>query len=253
MSHTQVNLAIDGAWATITLRAQSGVVVMSAPTMERLGAVVAEVAATPGVRWTMLASEGKVFAAGADIKSMAGATPDQARAYAELGHRVIDAIEALPSVTIAAINGAALGGGCEVALGCDFRIAVRSAKIGLPEVSLGLIPGWAGIIRLTKLIGPGRARRMYLSGAPISGEEALALGLVDELVDTAEELPERVRALGRSFNRSSPAAVRLAKRVGREGDDVSAFADCFSNEDSREGIAAFMEKRPAAWMEKGTA
>jgi len=220
--------------------------------MEQLGARVAEVAASD-VRWTVFASEGKAFAAGADIKSMAGASAGKARAYGELGQRVIDAIEALPSITIAMIHGAALGGGCELILGCDFRIAVASAKIGLPEVTLGIIPGWSGIIRLTKLIGPARAKRLYLSGVPVCGEEALRLGLVDELVETPEELPGRVDVFCRSFARAAPEAVRLAKRVSRDGDDLSAFAESFTFDDSREGIAAFMEKRPATWMEEGNA
>ena len=253
MGETRVDLAIEGARATVTFRADSGLVVLSAPVMEQLGAQVAAVTAASDVRWTVFASEGKAFAAGADIKSMAGATAGQARTYGELGQRVIDAIEALPSITIAAIHGAALGGGCELILGCDFRIAVTLAKIGLPEVTLGIVPGWSGMIRLTKLIGPARAKRMYLSGVPVTGEEALRLGLVDEVVDTVEELPGRVDALCRSFARAAPEAVRLAKRVSRDGDDLSAFAESFTYNDSREGIAAFMEKRPAAWMEEGNA
>ena len=253
MGETRVDLAIEGARAAITFRADSGLVVLSAAVMEQLGVRAAEVAAASDVRVTVLASEGKAFAAGADVKSMAGASAQKARAYGELGQRVISAIEALPSITIAAIHGAALGGGCELALGCDFRIAVKDAKIGLPEVTLGIVPGWSGIIRLTKLIGPARAKRMYLGGAPVSGEEALHLGLVDEVVETVEELPARIDAFCRSFSRSSPAGVRLAKRVSRDGDDLSAFAESFTTDDSREGIAAFMEKRPAAWMKKGKA
>ena len=190
-----------------------------------------------------------MFLAGADIKEMAPFSPDDAREYGSLGQAVLDELEALPSITVAAINGAAMGGGLELALACDFRIAVKSAKIGLPETSIGVIPGWNGIPRLTALVGPSRAKRMYLSALPVSAEDGLAFGLVDEVVNSAEDLGPRVTAFCKSFKRAAPAAVALAKRALRTDDDLSAFADCFATADHIEGMAAFVEKRTASWME----
>jgi enoyl-CoA hydratase len=173
---------------------------------------------------------------------------DDAREYGSIGQGIFNDLASLPSVTVAAINGAALGGGLELALACDFRIAVKSAKLGLPEVTLGLIPGWSGIPRLTKLVGQSHAKRLYLSGVPVSAEDGLAFGLVDEIVNSVEDLGPRVAAFCKSFQRAAPAAVALAKRAARDMDDLTAFADCFHTTDCREGISAFLNKRPAAWM-----
>ena len=151
---------------------------------------------------------------------------------------------------MAVINGAALGGGLELALACDFRIAVKHAKLGLPEATLGLIPGWGGIPRLSRLIGPARAKRIYLSGTQVSAEDAHHYGLVDEIVNSVEDLETRAPIFVRSFRRASPEAIKLAKRASRDYDDLGAFADAFHTPDSREGLAAFVEKRPAAWMEE---
>lgn len=222
---------------------------MSPEVLERFSAALAEVRADETVRTVVIRAEGKVFVAGAEIKLMAGFSPQQARAYGEHGQRVLNEVADLPCMTVAAINGAALGGGLELALACDFRIAVKSARLGLPETSLGLIPGWRGIERLTKLVGPSRAKKLFFSALPVSAEDGLALGLVDEIVNSPEDLVSRVAAFCKSFRRGAPAAVALAKRACRDGDDLSAFADCFRTQDSQEGIAAFLQKRPARWME----
>lgn len=235
--------------ATITLRTEGALNVGSSDMMRRLGDTVASVAGDSQVRTTVIQGEGKVFLAGADIKEMAEFTSPSAREYGELGHGVMNAVENLPSITVAAINGAALGGGLELALACDFRIAVKSAKIGLPETSLGLIPGWGGVIRATKLVGASHAKKLFFSALPVSAEEGLEFGLVDEVVSGPEDLGPRVAAFCKSLYRGAPAAVALAKRALRDGDDVSAFADCFDTADAREGMAAFIEKRPASWME----
>lgn len=249
MSDTQVRLHVDGPQATVTFHTASGVNILAPDVLDRFSAVLKEVAGSKGVRWTVIAAEGKVFVAGADIKVMSAFTPDQAKGYAEKGHAVLDQVAELPSITVAAINGAALGGGLELSLACDFRIAVKSAKLGLPETSLGLIPGWEGIQRLAALIGPARAKRLFLSALPVSAEEGLSFGLVDDVVNAPEDLPPRVVAFCKSFKRGSPAAVALAKRALRSDDDITAFADCFRGPESREGMTAFVEKRPAKWME----
>lgn len=250
MARTQVHLSIDGPVATISFRTPEGLNVLSSAVLNDLQDAVNKVHISHQVRFTVIEGEGKVFVAGADIKEMSRFTPADAKQYGTLGQRAFDSIAALPSVTLAALNGAAFGGGLEVALACDFRIAVKSAKLGLPEVTLGLIPGWGGIGRLTRLIGPARARKFFLSGNPVSAEEGVALGLIDEVVNSAEDLRPRVIAFAKGLVRAAPAAVSLAKRAARDGDDLAAFASCFETTDSQEGMAAFLEKRPAKWMEQ---
>jgi enoyl-CoA hydratase/carnithine racemase len=217
--------------------------------LHSLGGAIAKVKRDSGVRTTVIQAKGKVFAAGADVKVMLPFKTEEAREYGAFGQGVFDDLAALPCVTVCAINGAALGGGVELAMACDFRIAVKFAKLGLPEVTLGLIPGWGGITRLTKLIGPARAKRLYLSGTPVTADHAMTYGLVDELVNSVEDLAPRVAAFCKSFRRAAPSAVALAKRASRDLDDLSAFADCFKTQEAREGMSAFVAKRPAEWME----
>jgi enoyl-CoA hydratase len=250
MSRTLVSLEIQHAHATITFASEEGLNILSPDVIHSFGAAVAKVRREPSVRTTTLQAEGKVFLAGADIRAMMDFTPDQARDYALLGQGVLNDLEALPSVTVAAINGAAVGGGLEFALACDFRIAVKHAKLGQPEVTLGLIPGWGGISRMAKLVGPARAKRLFLSGHQISAEDAMHFGLVDEVSNSVEDLHHRVAAFCKTFRRAGPAAVALAKRAFRDHDELSAFAECFNNRDCREGMRAFVEKRPAAWVEQ---
>ncbi|MHC5108439.1 MAG: enoyl-CoA hydratase/isomerase family protein [Planctomycetota bacterium] len=250
MSKTQIKLVKDGGYATIKLFTEGGGLnVMSSAVLKELRRAVVDLAGDDSIRCTVVHGEGKVFAAGADIKEMMDFSPDQARGYGELGQAVLQELADLPSITVAAINGPALGGGLELALACDFRIAVKSAKIGLPETSLGLIPGWSGISRLIALIGPSAAKKLFLNALPISAEDGVPLGLIDEVVNAQEDLDARVPAFCKSFRRAAPQAVALAKRAAATGDDLSAFADCFSTDDAREGIAAFVEKRTARWME----
>lgn len=249
MSQTNVVLNLEPPLARVFLSTDNGVNVLSAGTMERLCEVAAELNTRRDVRVVIIAGLGKVFAAGADIKAMADYEPPQADTYARLGKDALDQIEGLSKVTIACINGPALGGGLELALACDLRIAVRTAKLGLPEVTIGVIPGWAGTQRLPKLIGPSRARRMILSGEPVKAEDGLQFGLVDEVVNSAEDLAGRAEAIAGSFFAAGPNAVALAKRALQDGDDVGAFAECFGDDaDGREGIGAFLEKRKARWM-----
>jgi enoyl-CoA hydratase len=250
MSKTQVRVEIEGTHAAITFFTEGGLNVMSPSVLHSFGAAVARIKQDPKIRTTAIQADGKVFLAGADVKEMVGYGVDQARDYGSQGQGVLADLASLPSITVAAINGAALGGGLELPLACDFRIAVKSAKLGLPEVTLGLIPGWSGITRLTKLVGAPRAKRLYLSGTPVSGDDGLAFGLVDEVVNSVEDLAPRVAAFCKSFKRASPSAVALAKRASRDMDELSAFADCFRTQDCREGIAAFLERRTASWMEE---
>jgi enoyl-CoA hydratase len=250
MSKTLVSLEIQGPHATIEFSTpDDGVNVMSPDVIHSFGATVARVKKEPQIRTTAITAEGKVFLAGADVKTVSSFGPEEARAYCEMGNNIMRDLESLPSITIAAINGPALGPGLEIALACDFRVGVKWAKLGQPEVTLGLIPGWGGIMRLIRLVGPARAKRLILSGAQISAEDCLAFGLVDETVNSVEDLRHRVLAFCRSFRLAAPTAVALAKRAARDHDEITAFVECFNNREAREGLAAFIEKRPASWME----
>jgi len=193
----------------------------------------------------------KAFIAGADINEFAGMTAVKQRAVMK-GRRAFDAVEDFPKPVIAMINGFALGGGCELALACDIRIASTKAKLGQPEIKLGIIPGGGGTQRLTRLIGEGKAMELTLTGDMISAEEAERLGLVNH-VFAPEELEVKTMELANRIAELSPIALAMAKasvknaaRLNlREGLDseVDLFALCFSSEDKEEGVRAFIEKR----------
>ena len=193
----------------------------------------------------------KAFVAGADIAEFAGRTAlEQRAAMAELD--VFSHVAAYPKPTIAMINGYALGGGCELALACDLRIAARSARLGQPEIRLGLIPGGGGTQRLPRLVGFGRAMRLVLTGETVGAEEAERIGLVDLVVDD-EALAERTREIARALAELSPVALRLAKEAVRAAlemplhaglrHEADLFALAFASEDKEEGVRAFLEKR----------
>ncbi len=199
----------------------------------------------------ILITGGKNFCAGADIKEMKGNTPEQAKAFALLGHSVFERIENFRKPVIAAISGYALGGGCELALACDLRIAGENAKIGQPEVGLGLIPGFGGIQRLTRLVGVARAKELVLTGKIVDANEAEFIGLVNHVAPD-RELMDQAEETARLIARQGPSAVRLAKKIlnmsSKLSDeliatDIEAFAQCFESEEHIEGINAFIEKR----------
>ncbi len=195
----------------------------------------------------------RAFIAGADITEFADRTPVQQRVAME-GRRVFDEIAAYPKPTIAMINGYALGGGCELALACDIRIAARSAKLGQPEIRLGLLPGGGGTQRLPRLVGSGRALRMILAGDAVSAEEAERIGLVDQVVDDSE-LRAGVTSLARQIAAHSPLTLRLAKEAVRAAFEAplpaglalerELFITAFASADRVEGVRAFLEKRAA--------
>lgn len=248
-SHTDVNATIDGSMATVVFTTEGGLNVMSSEALEKLATAVEAVGGAPDVRLTVLRAEGKVFVAGANIKEMAAFDADRAYAFSQRGNEVMDALASLPSITVAILHGAALGGGCEIALACDFRIATEAVKIGLPETSLGLIPGWGGTQRSLRLLGPTWGRRLVWSAGPLSAQEAAGIGLVDEVVASAEELDAALDRLRQRFVRGGPRAIAAAKRAFLTGDKPAAFRDCFTGDESREGMTAFIEKRRARWME----
>jgi enoyl-CoA hydratase len=224
-------------------------------TLEELGAAIAAAAADPGVQALLLTGAGdKAFVAGADIAGMSRMGPAEARLFAELGHRTVSALEAMTKPTIAAVNGFALGGGCELAMGCDLIYASDKARFGQPEVNLGLVPGFGGTQRLSRRVGLMRAKEMIFSGEIYDAATAKAIGLALDVLP-AEKLLEHARAKAKVMASRGPAAVALSKRLLQEGASLpllaalelerTAFAGLFGTAETREGLAAFLEKRPA--------
>lgn len=247
MSDTQVRLSIDGDVAKVTLETESGLNVLSSPVLDRIGETIAKVKAS-SVRFMVLAATGKVFVAGANIKELRGLDAPAAAELSNRGNRVFDAIADSDVISIARLHGAALGGGLELAMACDFRVAVSGAKVGLPETSLGLIPGWRGTSRMIRLAGVSATKRLVFSAAMISGDEAHALGIVDEVVDDESGLDAKIAAMIKSMSRGGPHACARVKHAIRTGDETAAFAACFGHSESSEGIEAFINKRSASWM-----
>ncbi|HEY1691595.1 MAG TPA: enoyl-CoA hydratase-related protein [Polyangiaceae bacterium] len=247
--------ADGGHVATLTLNRPEKLNALNAELLGELARHVTDLAADPSVRVVVLTGAGdKAFAAGADIAAMSEMTPTQARAFAEVGHRIGAAIEQAHFPVIAAVNGFALGGGCELALACDFVYASDKAKLGQPEVNLGVIPGFGGTQRLARRVGAARARELCMTGDVIGADEALRIGLVNAVVPHAELLP-RVREVAAKIAAKGPLAIASVKRVVLHGADVAlptandleatAFSALFGTADQREGMRAFLEKRAA--------
>ncbi|MGE5587110.1 MAG: enoyl-CoA hydratase/isomerase family protein [Clostridia bacterium] len=194
----------------------------------------------------------RAFVAGADVREFPGLTREAAIEMSRRGHAVMSRISSFPCPVIAAVNGACLGGGCELAMACDIRIASDAAKFGQPEVNLGLIPGYGGTVRLARLVGPAVAKELLFTGGIIDARQALAIGLVNRVVAHAE-LMEACLELARTIASKAPMAVRLAKTVVNEGAEARLedgleiearlFGDACATEDMREGVQAFLEKR----------
>ncbi len=244
---TRVELKQDGQVAIVRFATPSGINVICSELIGELGNAVEKIAACPDVRFVVFRGSGRTFLAGADIREMSRMDEDEAKTFSRHGHHVFGAIEALPQVSIAAINGHAMGGGCELAMACDFRIMVSGAKIGQPEVKLGLIPGWGGTQRLPRLVGWARAKRLMFTGDPLDAAAAERIGLVDQVVPDDAALDDAVREWFRQLASASPAAIKRLKRALASGDEIEQFSRCFGCSDAREGMQAFLEKRPPSW------
>ena len=230
---------------------------LSRTVLEELSRAVRAVADSRTVRVAIVTGSGeKAFVAGADIAEMEKMTAAQAKAFSDLGHGVCALIEQAPCPFIAAVNGFALGGGCELALACDFIYASDKARFGQPEVNLGVLPGFGGTQRLARRVGVGRARELVYTGEHVLADAALAMGLVNAVVPAAE-LQDRALAVAKKIAAKSPLAIAASKRVllrGAETDlttacelEATAFAALFGSDDQREGMRAFLEKRAAAF------
>ncbi len=241
---------------TLTIRRPDALNALSTAVCGELAAALEAVERDPQARVLILTGEGRAFSAGADLKERAGATEDAIWRHNRAIFQIPLAIERLPVPSIAAINGLALGGGCEIALGCDLRWAADTAELGCPEVTRGIIPAAGGTQRLGRLIGPARAMILVLTGRRISAAEAHRLSLVDAVVPAAD-LTAAVADTARTIAANAPLAVRAARQAIRYG-LTHAFEDglklegelqrmLYASDDCREGIAAFQERRAPRW------
>ena len=250
--------AKDGI-VTITINRPKAMNALNSQVLDELHGAFHQIALDPDVRAVILTGEGKAFVAGADISEMNKLNAVEARAFAKKGHAVMNMIETVEKPVIAAVNGFALGGGCELAMACDIRIASTKAKFGQPEVGLGLIPGFGGNLRLPRLVGKGNAKYLIYSADMIDAAEAYRIGLVQKVAEPEDLIAEAEKMAGK-IAAQAPIAVAVAKDVVNNGYDVdmksgsnyevNAFSLIFDSEDMKEGTTAFLEKRKAEWKNK---
>jgi enoyl-CoA hydratase len=252
----EVELRFEGEVARVRFVGKKGVQIFSADARVRLANVLAELEQAADCRVVIFEAEGRTFIAGADIKELEQLNYASGLAIARAGQRLMQRIANLNAITVAAVHAACAGGGCEVALACDLRLAAESTVIGLPEVKLGLIPGWGGTARAVRLFGSAVARRMILSGELFNATDAARLGIVDTVVADAE-FRDAVDQRLEKLLVGGPNALTAAKRLiaDFEGGDIDsqleaeaeAFARCCDSGESTEGTTAFLEKRPPKW------
>ena len=255
MTYENLLIKAEDGIAIITINRPKAMNALNEKTLIELQDIFVSVAEDVTVKVVIITGSGeKAFVAGADIAAMQPLSALEARQFAKLGHRVMSAIERCPKPVIAAVNGFALGGGCELALGCDIRIVAENARFGQPEVNLGVIPGFGGTQRLARLIGKGRALELILTGEMIDAAEAYRIGLankvvpLDQLLDTTKKMASAIISKG-SY------AVQLAKEAVHNGLELDLdranqyeaelFGLCFATADQKEGMEAFLEKRQA--------
>lgn len=256
------NLIVDvqNQVATITLNRPKALNALSPALLQELDGVLDSIAKTPEIRVVVVTGAGeKAFVAGADIAAMQALTATQARNFAKLGMRTITKLERMPQPTIAAVNGFALGGGCELALACDVRVASQQAKFGQPEVNLGVVPGFGGSQRLPRIVGAGIAKELIMTGDMISADRAYQIGLANHVVE-ADQLLTKAYEIAKKMASRGPLAVRTSKELVNNGlqmdldraleYETDLFGLMFSTEDQKEGMAAFLEKRPAQFQDR---
>jgi len=253
MQYENIQMSKEEGIGVVAINRPKALNALNSATLMELSVALDEILAATDVRVLIITGAGdRSFVAGADISEMAGYNTLQGERFAELGQGVMFKLEKFPKPVIAAVNGFALGGGCELAMACDIRLASDRLKIGQPEVKLGVLPGFGGTQRLTRIVGPGKAKEIIFSGDVYDAAEALRIGLVDR-VFPADKLMEEARKLARTIASRGQIAVRMAKDCINAAQDVSmldgcmlerkAFALSFSTEDRAEGMKAFLEKR----------
>ena len=248
-----VTLEKKGAVAVLTIDRPEALNALNRAVIDDFGRALDEIEADAELRSLVVTGEGRAFVAGADIAEMQEMTPLEAEAFSAHAHQVLGRLESLPIPTVAAVNGFALGGGCELALCCDWIYASTRAKLGQPETKLGLIPGFGGTSRLVRRVGLAWAKELVLVAEPVDAEDASRIGLVNRVFAPEDLLPAAIEACEAVAARG-PVATRLAKEVMQQGQDADvrlahaleqrAFGLSFASEDQKEGTRAFLEKRP---------
>jgi len=257
--YTSLLINIENGICTITINRPDKLNALNKTVMDELEAATAEIYSNPGIKSAIITGAGaKAFVAGADISEFQGLSNEQGMKLAQRGQEVFFKIEDCPKPIVAAVNGFALGGGCELAMACHFRIASANAKFGQPEVNLGLTPGYGGTQRLVQLVGKGRAIEMLISGNPIDAATALQYGLVNYVVSQEELIPKTKQILD-LINTKAPIAIGgciaaanavFDQKIDGYATEVSEFGKCFVTADMKEGTSAFLEKRKANFTGK---
>jgi len=255
-----VNYLKEGTLGIVTLNRPRSLNALNAELMKELGVLLGEIGSDKQIMTLIITGGTKSFCVGADISEIGLIqTPAQAHGFAEIAQKLFLQVETLPQPVIGAISGPAVGGGCELALACDFRIAAENAVLGLPEIKIGVMPGGGGTQRLPRLIGMGRAKEMIYLGDSIDAAEAYRIGLVNRVVPV-EKLMEEARAMASKLATRPPLALKMCKRVVNDGMTMDArsalayesrcFEILFSTEDQKEGMRAFSEKRKPVFKGK---
>ncbi|MEA4846261.1 MAG: short-chain-enoyl-CoA hydratase [Clostridiaceae bacterium] len=257
--YNNVLYRVEDSIAFITINRPKALNALNTETLRELDRAVSQAGAADDVKVIIITGEGRAFVAGADIAQMRDLTVQEGRNMTILGQEVFTRIENLDKPVIAAVNGFALGGGCELSMACDIRIASDKAKFGQPEVNLGIIPGYGGTQRLSRLVGKGTAKYLIFTGEMIPAEEAFRIGLADKVVP-AEELMDSVVSIAKVIMSKAPISIKMAKHAINNGLNVDlksgiayeaeAYTTTFSTEDRIEGMSAFLEKRPAGFKNK---
>ncbi len=260
MNFENITYEVAGGIATITFNRPKALNALNAALLKEFSQALDVIAADEEIRVLVLTGSGsKAFVAGADITELATLNSLQAKIFCRIGHEAIGKLQALSIPVVAAVNGFALGGGSEIALASDFIYASEAAQFGLPEITLGIIPGFGGTQRLPRLIGKNMAKEMIFTGKMVSAQEAKELGLVNKVVP-AETLMDEVMKTAKAMAAKGRVSLRAAKEAVNRGMDVDlatgcsieidAFALCMASQDAREGTSAFVEKRKAAFTGK---
>jgi len=256
MEYKNIRVETDGNIGTVVINRPEVLNAVNVETILELEDCMHAFSSNKVIHVIIITGEGKSFVSGSDIARLAEMDSLKAREYSKIGQRVLSFIENMEKPVIAAVNGYALGSGCELAMACDIRIASEKAKFGQPEVKLGLIPGHAGTQRLSRLVGIGKAKELIFTGDLIDAQEALRIGLVNKVVGP-DALIDEVKNMARKIVEVGPTAVRVAKTVVNRGIDThlttanayetEVFSILFSTDEAKEGMKAFLEKRKPKW------
>ena len=259
MMYQTINFKAEKGIGYITIHRPEALNALNMTVLEELSAILEKIEEDETIRAVILTGEGRSFVAGADIAHMSTLTVAEAREFSAFGQNVMNDIERIEKPFIAAVNGFALGGGCELAMACDIRIASSKAKFGQPEVGLGITPGFGGTQRLAKIVGKGMAKYLILTAETIGAEEALRIGLVEKVTEP-EQLMSVCEEIANKIASKAPIAVAMSKTCINKGYhldlysgsalEAQAFGGCFGTEDQKEGMLAFLEKRHATFKNK---